>query len=230
MRHQGEPLPCQRCHRLGTISASSPTSSSPASTSLVLALAQLRALHVDSHPPPGVNCGCRGRPRPRCQGTLVSSGRRHPGKLHTLETVKRHLKTIRRRSVGPRHSSADPDVIPAGSTSLATRPAGPLDQGLNQKKASEAGRGPRRGPKQLPGRPACPCRPVTRAQPLAICSQGVGNAGVLVRRGRVRTKVAPRPGPGEEAVTSPPWARAMLRAMVNPMPEPVERRGCPGAR
>ena len=40
--------------------------------------------------------------------------------------------------------------------------------------------------------------------------------------------MAPRPGPGEEAVTSPPWARAMLRAMMSPMPEPVARRGCPG--
>jgi hypothetical protein len=44
----------------------------------------------------------------------------------------------------------------------------------------------------------------------------------------MRTKVAPRPGPGEETVTSPPWTRAILRAMVNPMPELLERRGCPG--
>ena len=44
----------------------------------------------------------------------------------------------------------------------------------------------------------------------------------------MRTKVGPRPGPGEEALTSPPGARAMLRAMVSPMPEPPERRGWPG--
>ncbi len=38
------------------------------------------------------------------------------------------------------------------------------------------------------------------------------------------------PGPAEDAVTPPPCARAMSRAMVSPMPEPLERRGWPGAR
>ena len=55
-------------------------------------------------------------------------------------------------------------------------------------------------------------------------------AAALARSGRVSTKVAPRLGPAEDAVTSPPYARAMLRAMVSPIPEPLERRGCPGAR
>jgi hypothetical protein len=50
------------------------------------------------------------------------------------------------------------------------------------------------------------------------------------RAGSVTVKVAPCPGPGEEAVMSPPWARAILRAMVSPTPDPAELRGWPLAR
>ena len=39
-------------------------------------------------------------------------------------------------------------------------------------------------------------------------------------------KVAPRPGPSEWAVTSPWWDRTMLRAIVSPMPVPVEWGSC----
>ena len=60
-----------------------------------------------------------------------------------------------------------------------------------------------------------------RARALVIRSQGAEGAGVLVRRGMVSTKVAPWPGPADDAVTSPPCARAMLRAMVSPIPEPL---------
>ena len=41
---------------------------------------------------------------------------------------------------------------------------------------------------------------------------------------------APSPAPAEETVTSPPWPRAIPRAIVRPIPDPADRRGCPGAR
>jgi len=66
------------------------------------------------------------------------------------------------------------------------------------------------------------------------CGQGARNAAVpsqrpahsaplrspWLRRGSVTVNVEPSPGPGEDAMTSPPCRRAMLRAMVSPIPVP----------
>lgn len=61
-------------------------------------------------------------------------------------------------------------------------------------------------------------------------SHGPGATTCQVREGRLRVKLAPRPGPGEAATMSPPWARAMPRAMVSPIPEPADRRDREGTR
>ena len=50
------------------------------------------------------------------------------------------------------------------------------------------------------------------------------------RDGRTSEKLAPRPEPSDAAVTSPPCARAIPRAMVSPIPDPLDRRACPAAR
>ena len=54
-------------------------------------------------------------------------------------------------------------------------------------------------------------RPVGRPHPSAQ----------LTRSGTVSRNVAPLPEPADEATTSPPWARARLRAIVNPIPRPA---------
>ncbi|CAM5725242.1 hypothetical protein SVIOM74S_03827 [Streptomyces violarus] len=46
--------------------------------------------------------------------------------------------------------------------------------------------------------------------------------------GRRKVNVAPLPSPADCAVMSPPWARAMPRAMVSPMPLPPAAAGRPG--
>jgi len=50
------------------------------------------------------------------------------------------------------------------------------------------------------------------------------------RNGSTTVKLDPRPGPADAAVTSPPWPRAIPRAIVKPIPDPADRRGWPGAR
>ena len=45
----------------------------------------------------------------------------------------------------------------------------------------------------------------------------------MTHRGSRTSKVEPLPGPADVAVSSPPWARTMLRAMVSPIPLPPAR-------
>jgi len=78
-------LLCQRCHHPVKVSRDQ---FDVFERVVVLALAQLRALHVDSLRIPALTATVGKDPG--------------PGKLQTPETVKHHLKPFRQRSVGTR--------------------------------------------------------------------------------------------------------------------------------
>ena len=77
---------------------------------------------------------------------------------------------------------------------------------------------------RLPERGRCrPCAKSWTSCGGVVVEPIVGQVARQLADGIVSRKVAPRPGPVDRAMMSPPWVRAMLRAIVNPIPRHATR-------